>query len=138
MIKKLTACLLSCLLLAGCAAGQEEQGFSMWLELETAQEVWGISYEYTAAGETLSGAGIVNADGSRLKAGDLVMLQFLPEDFPAGRIPERFQVQIYLVDHRGVKTAAGSPVMVWLTGDNGCRIRLTGSEPEGYFLTRIK
>ena len=136
---KLAAYLIACLLLAGCAgSGAEEQGFSMWLDIETAQSIYGISYDYLVAGETIGGGGIVNADGSRMEAGAAVLLRFLPEDFPEDEIPGSFRVQVYLVDHRGTRTAVGAPLTVCPVVDEGCRFSLTGSEPEGYRLTRTK
>ena len=136
---KLAAYFIVCLLLAGCAgSGAEEQGFSMWLDIKTSQNIYGISYDYLVAGEAIGGGTVVNADGSRMEAGEAVILQFLPEDFSANEIPGSFRVQVYLVDHLGTRTAVGAPVTVCAAVDEGCRFSLTGSEPEGYRLARTK
>lgn len=136
---KLATWFIVCLLLAGCAgSGVEEQGFSMWLDIKTSQSIYGISYDYLVAGEAIGGGTVVNAAGSRMEAGEAVILQFLPEDFPGEEVPGSFRVQVYLVDQRGTRTAVGAPVAVCTAVDEGCRFSLTGSEPEGYRLTRTK
>lgn len=129
--------LLLALILDGCAGSKPEgRGFAVWVDIETSQEIYGISYEYTTGGEMLGSGAIVNADGTRMRAGESVMLQFLPEDFPKGKIPEGFQVRIFLSDHRGNEIGASFPVTVCTLLDDDCRFCLTGSDPEGYLLTR--
>lgn len=129
-MKRITAVLLCLLLLTGCTP-QPDRGISVRLDIGV-EQLRGIYYEYAAGAGTLGSAEITNADGSGMERGAVVWLQFLPEDFPEGEIPEVFTVRVFLVDRRGQKVSTEDLIIVRRDARDSLCFRLEGSEPEGY------
>ena len=135
---KLAAYFIVCLLLAGCAGNPEgDRGLSFSLEIETSGQIQGIHYAWSTGGKPVGDAAVVNANGSCMEPGSRVWIQFLPEDFPTGEIPEAFTVSISVLDNRGQEIGAGELTVLRENREEVC-FRLEGSEPEGYRLTRTK
>lgn len=100
----LTAVLL--LNLCACAGEKsaieaDENTFLVRFSLNGEAEVFGLHFEYYLDGKPAGGGLVGNADGSALKAEEVLTKDFIPADFPEGGDLTKFQLEIFIVDGQG-------------------------------------
>lgn len=100
--------LIAVLLLNLCACAGEkaaiqadENTFLVRFSLNGEAEVYALHFEYYLDGKPAGGGLVGNADGSALKAEEVLTKDFIPADFPEGGDLSKFQLEIFIVDGQG-------------------------------------
>ena len=135
-MKRILALVLAVLILSGCSGGAKievnESTFLIEVRNNCDCEIYKVHHEYYIGDEPIGGGYSCNADGSAIRAGDVLVKDFIYADFPEGANLAEFRIEVFVVDGAGKEYPCGEVLSLNAAYGNDYEIIITGNYESGF------
>lgn len=142
--KAITALLILLSLLGLCAcsnAGTQikanKSTFIVNYHVDCNEDVYGIHFEYYLDGTPVGGGVVGNADGAQIAKDDVLVKDFISDDFPESAELTQFQLELFIVDNNGKEYPCDSILNITAEYGKTYDVAITGSCKAGFSVKEI-
>lgn len=115
-----------------------ESTFLVNFHHDCSDDIYGIHFEYYLDGTPIGGGVVGNANGSKLSTKDVLVKDFISDDFPENAELSQFELELFVVDKNGDEYQCNSVLNFSVEYGKTYDISIAGSYKEGFSAKQIE